>query len=171
MHSRNLLVCLCPAVLHFQQLSGWLKPPRGPGPVKMRLLPVFWRRHHLLPDPAVCGRHTITSPMFICPLILTHMFSTGSTSIWGRAPCIPTALSYNRQHLLLPFQPVLPKKPTSTHCSTPAVLSQQVSNMPVSCSPATASRSVIPPAYFSCCMHWCTGTSERHPVMLIFQER
>jgi len=39
MLSRNLLKCLWSTGLSLHQISGWLKSPRGPTPVNVRLLP------------------------------------------------------------------------------------------------------------------------------------
>lgn len=91
--SRDLLDCLCPAVLTFHLTKEWLKlpqEPQEPGPESKRLPPAVWKSPYLL-DPIweVCDR--------CCNNGITHLAHQQSQ---GRVPCVLSALSH-KVHLAL----------------------------------------------------------------------
>lgn len=97
-------------------------PPCGPQSVNVKLLPIVWRRYHLLLLSAqvACSRHLSSCH----PCLSEHCSWLRSSQLahrpsLGRAPCLPAALTYGAT--CLPFQPVLPEEPLSIHCSTPVI--------------------------------------------------
>ena len=106
MPSRNLLDCLCPAVLSLQQISGWLKIP-------MRISACKCEAHSSCLKKASSTlsswsgipeqTSTTTSPTLVCPLILTYKLSLAHHLSLSRGTGIPAALSRKAQlHLTFP---------------------------------------------------------------------
>lgn len=107
-HSKNLLVCSCPAVLSFQQIFGWCKYTVKTRVCNCEAFPVVWKRTHLLllPEEALCSRQPQCHPILVCPL--THKLSAGSSPSPGRAARSPADLSHAGQLTFLTF-PSSPK--------------------------------------------------------------
>lgn len=97
MHSRNLMDCLCPDVLSFQQILGCLAGCLlGSGPATERLLPNIWRQLCLIPHSL---QQTSTPPphVLVCPLTLICKLSADSHLSQSRSPAIPTSLTSKEQ--------------------------------------------------------------------------
>lgn len=98
----SLIICIRKSSIHSRKLLDWpphwpssrchgsSRPTWGPGPVNIRLLPVIWRRRHLLllPNQPVYSRH----PKQCYPLIpicsqLAHHASQSKASHIPAHPC------------------------------------------------------------------------------------
>lgn len=115
-HSRNPLDCYCPAALPLQKIVGWWKPSMRTRTCeceaclkKASAASSWW---------GVSITHTITSPMLICLLILTHKLSADSSPIPRQSSMhFSCSLTYKANHLPH-LWPALPKHFVSIHGST-----------------------------------------------------
>lgn len=82
-HSGYLLGGLCPALLLFQLMPGWLKSPMNTIVCKHEASS-RWRLH-LLFDQASSSRHLMVSPILVCPLNITRKLLTGLSPARGQS--------------------------------------------------------------------------------------
>lgn len=104
--SQLFQLSLWPAALCLQQISGWLKEPKRTKACECEASSSCLKKDSSLQSSwsgSPQQTPTTTSPMLICPLILTHKPSLAHHSAIGIAPCIPAVLSHKGQLLFLAF--------------------------------------------------------------------